>query len=144
MTVRRCIALLTALALGLALRGGLRAAQAPNFDRLSEEDRQAFAERFRREVWPLLERNGKDGCVGCHRDAKIVSALRMSGDADKDYRMLLRDGFFLKGDAGSLLSRILETDRKRVMPPSKFPRWTEAEVKTLRDFVEDVHQKQKK
>src|SRR5436190_13593186 len=89
-------------------------AQGPNFDRLSDADRSALAERFRREVWPLLERGGKNGCVGCH-NGKIVSSLRMSANADKDFRAMLRDGFFLKGDAGSLLARVLDTDKKRRM-----------------------------
>src|SRR5262245_22650245 len=101
-----------------ALRG-LQARQAPSFDRLADADRKELGERFRRDVWPLLERNGKDGCVGCHKTGKIVSALRMSGEADRDFRMLLRDGFLLKGDAGSLLERITDPDPKRRMPPRK-------------------------
>ena len=95
-------------------------------------------------VWPLLERGGKNGCVGCH-NGKILSTLRMSGDADKDFRDMLREGFFLKGDVGSLLARILETDKKRRMPPpSKGPAWGVADVKILSDFVNDVHNKQKR
>jgi hypothetical protein len=123
----------------------LGAAQGPPFDRLTEEDRKALGERFKRDVWPLLERGGPNGCVGCHRDGKIVSALRMSGDADRDFRMLLREGFLLKDDAGSLLARVIDPDRRRRMPPpSKGPAWGEGEVRTLREFVEAVHQKQKR
>jgi len=145
MRARRLPALLL-LAGSLAVLAGshwLRAAQGPNFDRLTDSDRQAFAERFRREVWPLLERGGKNGCVGCH-NGKIVSSLRMSGDPESDFRAMLRDGFFLKGDSGSLLARILDTDKKRRMPPpSKGPPWGAPEVKILTDFVNDVHKKQK-
>jgi hypothetical protein len=142
MNPRRFLPLLLLLAASVSALG---AAQAPSFDRLSEEDRKALGERFKREVWPLLEQGGKNGCVGCHRDGKIVSALRMSGDADRDFRMLLRDGFLLKDDAGSLLARVLDPDRRRRMPPpSKGPAWGEGEVRTLRAFVEAIHQKQKR
>ena len=137
------VLLLTGTLAMLAGTPWLQASQKPNFDRLAEADRSALAERFRREVWPLLERGGKNGCVGCH-NGKIVSSLRMSGDADKDFRAMLRDGFFLKGDAGSLLARILDTDKKRRMPPpSKGAAWGKDDVKVLSDFVNDVHKKQK-
>src|SRR5262245_59119482 len=117
LTRRFCAALLLAGTLVvLPDLSGLWASQGPNFDRLSDADRNAFGERFRRDIWPLLERGGKNGCVGCH-DGKIVSALKMSGNPDKDFRAMLRDGFFLKGDAGSLLARVLDKDKKRVMPP---------------------------
>ena len=79
-----------------------------NFDKLNDADRKVFAERFEREVWPLLVRGGKDGCVGCHRGGKIVSALRFSGNVDKDFLMLLKDGFFLHPDDGSLLARLTD------------------------------------
>ena len=80
--------------------------QAPSFDHLSSAERARFQKRFEAEVWPLLVQGGKDGCVGCHTDRKNVTALRMSGDASKDFATLLRDGFFLADDDGSLLARI--------------------------------------
>jgi hypothetical protein len=137
-------ALLLTAAAALPAPRRLEAGQAPSFDKLSDQDRKALGERFKRDVWPLLQRGGKDGCVGCHRDVKIVSALHMTGDSDKDFRMLLREGFLLKDDAGSLLARIVETDLRRRMPPRKFPAWTAAETKTLRDFVEAVDKKQRR
>jgi hypothetical protein len=136
--------LLSAAALLAPALRRLPAGQAPSFDRLADADRKELGERFRREVWPLLERNGKDGCVGCHKTGKIVSALRMSGDPDRDFRMLLREGFLLKGDAGSLLERITDPDPKRRMPPRKFRPWSAAETQVLRDFVEEVHKRQKR
>jgi hypothetical protein len=122
----------------------LEAGQAPSFDKLADQDRKALGELFKRDVWPLLERGGKDGCVGCHRDGKIVSALHMTGKPDQDFRMLLREGFLLKDDAGSLLARVVETDSRRRMPPGKLRGWTAAETKTLRDFVEAVDEKQRR
>src|SRR5438128_2553091 len=113
MNKRSLLAVALLLAAAAALPAGLGrpgAGQAPSFDKLSDQDRKALGEIFKREVWPLLQRGGKDGCVGCHRDGKIVSALHMTGDADRDFRMLLREGFLLKDDAGSLLARIVETD----------------------------------
>ena len=129
----------TAVVLLLGLRRP-SAAQPPSFDKLVEADRKVLGERFQREIWPLLVRGGKDGCVGCHTGK---TALRFAGDADKNFRMLLREGFFLKDDDGSLLSRINDTNKKRVMPPGNRPHWTAAEKRLLSDFVEAVHQKQK-
>src|SRR5262245_60746735 len=116
------------------------------FDKLSAEDRKVLAERFERDIWPLMTRGGKDGCVGCHRTGKIVSALRMSGNVDKDFAMMLRDGFFLYGDAGSLLARVTEKDPKRMMPPpeKKEHRWSEKEIQVLREFFVDVDKKQQR
>src|SRR5262249_59548592 len=103
------------------LRLGLVAAQAPKFDNLSDADRKVFAERFERDIWPLMMRNGKNGCVGCHSTGRIVSALRLTGDAQKDFRMLLKDGYFLYQDDGSLLARVTEKDEERRMPYRKTP-----------------------
>ena len=60
-----------------------------------------------------MTRNGKDGCVGCHQDKKIVTALRLTGNLDKDFRIVLREGFLLKDDPGSLLGRVTDRDLKR-------------------------------
>jgi hypothetical protein len=116
-------------------------AQPPSFDRLSDTDRQTFQERFAKEVWPLMERGGKDGCVGCH-NGKGGGALRLRGDAGKDFALMLREGFFLPDDAGSLLARITDKSPKRRMPP-KGPAWSEADVQVLRAFVRDLDKKQK-
>src|SRR5438445_515372 len=64
------------------------AAGGANFDHLSDTDRKTLEQRFVKEIWPLLERGGKQGCVGCH-NGKIVSSLKMAGKADQDFRMLL-------------------------------------------------------
>lgn len=122
---------------------GTAYSQPASFDRLSTEDRQAMQQRFEKDVWPLLERGGKDGCVGCH-SGKTVTALRFTGDAAKDFPLLVREGFFLPDDDGSLLGRIVDRDKSRKMPPGKRPAWTAAEVKTLRDFVAELDRRQKK
>src|SRR5262245_5137952 len=114
----------TILTMAAALALAAHAAQPPSFDKLSDADRKVFAARFQKDIWPLLHRSGKDGCIGCHQ-TKIVSALKFSGDIEKDFRMLLRDGFFLKGDDGSLLSRIEAKEPKRKMPPGIRPPWTD-------------------
>lgn len=128
---------------GLCLGRGSPAAatQGPDFDKLSPEDRKTFQKRFEGDIWPLMMRNGKDGCIGCHA-TKIVSALHTTGDLAKDFHKMLKDGFFLVDDPGSLLSRITERNSKRRMPPGDRPLWTEAEIAKLRSFVIDIEQKQ--
>jgi hypothetical protein len=128
----------------------VQAQQGPNFDRLGAEDRQAFQNRFEKDLWPLMTRHKRDGCVGCHAGGNIVSALRMTGDISKDFPMLVRDGYFIPNDPGSLLSRMLDKDPKRIMPPPakdpnfKRPHWTEQELDVLRAFVIDLDKKQKR
>jgi hypothetical protein len=126
--------------LAAALAGG-----GANFDYLKDGDRKAMQERFAKELWPLLERNGKEGCVGCHQLAKTGGNMKMTGKLDKDFRMLVKDGFFIPGDAGSMLAHILSKDRKKRMPPpGKGDPWTKDEVEVLSKFVVDLEQKQQK
>jgi hypothetical protein len=129
-----------ALVLGCLLAAGI--GQVPSFDKLSAGDRAVFQKRFAQEVWPLLERGGKDGCVGCHT-GKGGGALHFRGDAAKDFAMMLREGFFLVNDDGSLLARITDANKKRRMPPGKRPAWSEPDVKVLRAFVLDLDKKQR-
>jgi hypothetical protein len=130
------------LAIIIAIVSGTALGQNPSFDRLAPADREALQQRFEKEVWPLLARGGKDGCVGCH-GGKLVSALRMSGDPGKDFSFMLKEGFFIPDDAGSVLSRIVDPSPKRRMPPGKRPQWSDAEVQVLRAFVVDLDKKQK-
>src|SRR5262249_26960346 len=113
------------------------AGQGPNFDKLSNDDRSIFQKRFEKEILPLLSRQGKDGSMGCY-SGKTVSAVRTTGKVDKYFRMLLKEGFFIADDPGSLLSRITDGDTKRRMPPDNRPAWTAEEVSRLRDFVSDL------
>ncbi len=129
-----------ASSLAVALAGG-----GGNFDYLSDADRKVFQERFAKEIWPLLERDGKNGCVGCHsgKGGSIVSALKMSGNAEKDFRMLVKDGFFIPDDPGSMHTRIISRNKKQMMPPpEKGKPWTKADAELLRKFVDDIEAKQ--
>lgn len=130
----------------LALAGGLLVRLSANelgsFDKLNDADRKLFQQRFDKEIWPLLQAGGKNGCVGCHHP-KIGNTLKFSGKSDADFRMLLRDGFFLKDDSGSMLHRI-ESKRKDRMPPLKLPAWSEKDQAVLRAFVADLDKKQGK
>jgi hypothetical protein len=115
-----------------------------NFDYLSDADRKVMQERFVKEVWPLMERGGKQGCVGCH-NGKIVSSMKMSANAEKDFRMLVKEGFFIPGDSGSVLTRIKSKDRKqRMPPPGKGDPWTQEEMDLLNKFVVDLDAKRQK
>src|SRR5262249_49759671 len=113
-----------------------------NFDFLKDQDRKVLQDRFVKDIYPMMLKDGKNGCVGCH-SGKIVSSLKMSGDAEKDFRMLVKDGFFIPKDAGSVLTRIQSKDRKRRMPPpGKGDPWTKEEMEVLNKFVLDVEAKQ--
>jgi hypothetical protein len=115
----------------------------PNFDHLTEADRKVFQERFVKEIWPLLERGGKNGCVGCHTNKG--NSLKFTGKADKDFRMLVKDGFFIPGDSGSILSRVTsKAPRSRMPPPGKGEPWAKSEVEVLEKFVADMAKKQQK
>ena len=140
-TKQRLLCVLLLLAAVLLLAVELRAGQVGKFDKLSEADRKAFSERFQKEIWPLLERGGKDGCAGCHATKK--GSLHLSGDPAKDFVMLVGDGYMLRKDPGSMLERIVDKDKKRRMPPDERPGWTEAEVQVLRQFVDDLDKKNK-
>jgi hypothetical protein len=115
-----------------------------NFDKLSDEDRKAMQERFGKEIWPLMQRAGKDGCIGCHSAGKGGQALRLTGDVAKDFPRMVKDGFFIPDDSGSLLGRIMDKDAKRRMPPDKRQAWDEKEIQLLRAFVADLEKKQRK
>ena len=116
---------------------------AGSFDQLTDLDRQAFAKRFEKEIWPLLARGGKDGCIGCHRGG-MVTALKLSGVPANDFPYLLREGFFIPGDPGNLHSRIIHKDPKRRMPPDNRTPWTEKEAAALQSFILDLDKKQQK
>jgi hypothetical protein len=133
---------LLVLALALILAAELRAGEGGKFDKLSDQDRKAFSARFEKEIWPLLARGGMDGCVGCH-NGKKVTTLRFSGDAPKDFLMLVGDGYMLRNDPGSLLERISDKDKKRRMPPDQRPNWSDSEIQLLRQFVDDLDKKNK-
>lgn len=111
-----------------------------SFDKLSDAEREVYAKRFKAELWPLLSRNGKDGCVGCH-GAKHQSSLHFTGQPDSDFRMLLKEGFFLYKDPGSMLEHVASKDDRSRMPPGDRPRWTAAEIKLLTDFTVAVDKK---
>ena len=123
----------------VALGGG------PNFDFLKDDDRKAMQERFKKELWPLMERGEKNCCVGCHVLPKTGGNMKMTGNIDKDFRMLIKEGFFIPNDSGSMLAHILSKDRKKRMPPpGKGDPWTDAEVKVLQQFVTDLDKRQQK
>lgn len=132
--------LLSAAGLAVAFAGGRN-----NFDRLSEADRKAFQERFRKEIWPLLEKGGANGCVGCHAGGKGGNGLKLFGTADKDFLKLLKEGFFVPDDSGSVLTRIQSTNKKTMMPPpGKGNRWPTADIEVLEKFVADLDKKQQR
>lgn len=137
------VSALALLYLGAAVLFSRSEAGVGEFDKLSAADKKVFQERFIKEIYPLMSRNGKDGCVGCH-SGKLVSALHLSGDAAKDFQFLLSEGFFLFGDKGSLLGRVSEKDVKRRMPLHPRDGWKEEDIAVLRSFTMELDKKQKR
>jgi hypothetical protein len=133
------------LLIGMLALAGAALAGGPNFDRLSDDDRKAMQERFAKELWPLMMRGDKNGCVGCHQLPKTGGNMKMTGNLDKDFRKLVKDGFFIPNDSGSIVSHVTSTDRKKRMPPpGKADPWTKDEINVLEKFVADLDKKQQK
>jgi hypothetical protein len=131
-------------ALAIVPFGASSGAAQSRFDKVTEADRQTFAMRFEKEIWPLMMRGGKDGCVGCHSSGKIVSSLRFKGtDPDKSFRMLLKDGYLLPDDLGGVLHLISTKNMKERMPKN-LPAWPAEDVETMRNFIIDLDKKQQK
>jgi hypothetical protein len=142
MNTRRALAVML-IVVGSSLAVAL-AGSGPNFDHLTDADRKVLQERFVKEIWSLMERGGKNGCVGCH-SGKINTTLKLTGNAEKDFRMLLKDGFFIPDDTGSMLTRIdSKTPRKKMPPPGKGDPWMKSEIEVLDRFVADLEKKQQK
>jgi len=137
--------LLAALLLTTSTTFAVALAGADNFDSLKDEDRKAMQERFAKELWPLMTRNDKEGCVGCHAQAKTRGQMRMTGDLEKDFRKLVKEGFFIPNDSGSILAHVASKDGKqRMPPPGKGKAWTKEEIEVLQKFVVDLDKKQQK
>ena len=76
---------------------------------------------------------------------KTGGHMKMTGDLAKDFRMLVKDGFFIPHDSGSIVSHVTSKDRKKRMPPpGKGDPWTEEEIAALKNFVADLDKKQQK
>jgi hypothetical protein len=137
-------AIIVVLSLALVPCGGPSGAAQSRFDKLTEPDRQLFSKRFEKDIWPLMMRGDKDGCVGCHSSGKIVSSLRFKGnDADKAFRMLLKDGYLLPDDLGGVL-HLISTKNKKERMPKDLPAWPAGDVATMRQFILDLDKKQQK
>lgn len=99
------------------------------------------AERFVREVWPLMADPAEPGkgCLACHQDdANNTSQLVLSGGPELVFESLLTDGYFDLNDRDSLLGRIASKRPEGRMPPVPLPRWSDREVDRLRRFAADI------
>lgn len=117
-----------------------------SFDHLTDADRQVFQERFTKEIWPIMSRGEKKLCAGCHGPGgKVVSALKLTGDPAKDFRMLVKEGFFIPDDSGSILTRVTSKDKQhRMPPPGKADPLSREDIEVLQKFVADLDKKQQK
>ena len=105
---------------------------------LAADQMAAWSRRFESEIWPLMTRHERDGCVGCHTP-RHRSMLKFSGRADADFRMLLEGGFLLPQDPGALLHVVTTPNPKTRMPPDDRPSWSGDEVALLKRFVTELH-----
>lgn len=108
----------------------------------SERDGLAvFQVRFEQQIFPLLSRgDGEDSCVGCHRANKRTQ-LHYYPDAASNFHFLLAEGYFDSEDSDSLLGRVSSKRKRRRMPPSDLPGWSEKEVAVLAAFCADLETK---
>src|SRR5262249_17257539 len=103
---------------------------------LSEEDVGRFAERFEREIWPLLVRKEAD-CVGCHSEQN-PSQLHFQSSPAESFRRLVDDSYFDPDNGASLLARVSSPRPETRMPPAGMPAWSPKQIGVLRRFVNDL------
>jgi hypothetical protein len=96
-----------------------------------------FQTRFDRDLWPLISNNGKSSCLRCH-DSQHRSSVRLSGDSEKDFATLLREGFLHPSDPSGIHYAITSEEPDTKMPPAKLPKWTEDQVKIFERFTQDL------
>lgn len=121
------------LALGLVLLAPVLDAS----EALSAEKMKRWSVRFEKEIWPLLTRNGKDGCVGCHTP-RHRSTLRISGGAGEEFEKLLVGGYLLPDDPGAFLHVVSTPNPKTHMPPGRRDSWAADEIALLKRFVTEL------
>jgi hypothetical protein len=111
-------------------------------DRLTNDDRLAFARRFTLRIWPMMaepDEPGK-GCLPCHRDDQAnTSPLILSGNPNALFGRLLSDGYFDRSNPSSILARVAQKKDKYRMPPVPAHPWSNAEIRILRTFIEDLN-----
>ena len=105
-------------------------AQSPSFDRIPEADKPALRKRFETEVWPFFQLRVAPGtsASAVHEQGWFAKAPR---NADRDFDMMLKEGFFLPDDAGSLIVRVADTDKKRRIARTQAT-WNGSRIKVLR------------
>ena len=96
---------------------------------------QRLQRRFNAEIWPLISENGKSSCTRCHHQ-RHRSGLRLTGEPETDFSILLRQGFLHPSDPSSILESIASKEADRKMPPGKLPQWTDDQIETLKRFTQ--------
>ena len=111
---------------------------------LTDADRIAFARRFTRVIWPMMAEPdlAEKGCLACHRDDQSnTSALVFSGNPSEVFASLLAEGYFDRNNPSAILTRVAHKNDKFRMPPVPARSWSQAELRTLRTFVEELNAK---
>ena len=122
----------------LQLPGHIWADDVSESGQLEPEQETALAERFEKEIWPLLTRDrGGKSCVSCHNDEN-PSSLKFLPDAVSNFTMLLDKGFFDLDEPSSLVARVTAPDEDVRMPPKDVLPFDEQETSLLRSFTEGV------
>lgn len=103
-----------------------------------QELQRRFQPRFKQEIWPLISDNGKSSCVRCHNE-KHRSSLRLTGESENDFGILLSQGFLHPSDPSAILHSITSEKPNVKMPPKKLPKWTDEQVDILKRFTQDLN-----
>ena len=103
-----------------------------------EDAQQALrgaAERFARDVYPSIDRQGEGNCLDCH-ESDAVSNLVLTGDPRQDFQFLLDNHYLDQTGPDTFLSRLTTDNSDLRMPKGDDAEsWSEEEIELLRQLM---------
>jgi hypothetical protein len=110
----------------------------PGIAGLSTADSQAFAARFDKEVWPVVQ----EACAPCHGQ-KNPSQFLVAKESRAAFLQMLGEGLLDPENHVGMIERISTTDKDILMPPPTFGKLTRAQIAVLTKFTEDLEEKRR-